>query len=107
MSSSAFREGERRLAAIAFTDIVNYSAVVHRDEKLGQRMVDRQDKVVRAVLPRFGGRVVKGTGDGFLLEFGSATSAVKALATIQTRLATDDPGGGCAVPLRASVHLGD
>jgi adenylate cyclase len=101
------REGERRLTAIAFTDIVGYSGVVHRDEKLGQRMVDRQDRVVRAVLPLFGGHVVKSTGDGFLLAFGSALSAVKALVTIQTRIATDDQATASPMTLRTSVHLGD
>ncbi len=102
-----FREGERRLAAVAFTDIVGYSGVVHRDEKLGQRMVDRQDRVVREVLPAFDGHVVKSTGDGFLLVFGSALSAVKAMVAIHTRLAIGDEAAACPVPLRTSVHLGD
>ena len=102
-SGPQFREGERRLAAVAFTDIVGYSGVVHRDERLGQKMVDRQNTVVQAVLPRFGGRIVKGTGDGFLLVFGSALSAVKAIALIQSELASGDQ----PVNLRASVHLGD
>ena len=101
------RDGERRLAAIVFTDVVGYSGVVHKNEALGQKMVDRQDAIVRAVLPRFGGRIVKGTGDGFLIEFDGPQSAVKALAAIQTRLATDPDAATVPVELRTSVHLGE
>ncbi len=103
------RQPSRRLAAIVFTDIVNYSAFVHRDERLGERLLNRQKAVVRSLYPRFGGIEIKTAGDSFLLEFGSALAAVQAVIAIQRGLAAanaearDDP----PVLLRASIHLGD
>jgi class 3 adenylate cyclase len=95
----------RALAAIVFTDIVGYSAVVHRDEALGARLLDRQRAVVRRLLPQYRGREVETAGDSFLLEFGSALAAIEAVIAIQQALASDPAQP--AVVLRASVHLGD
>jgi TolB-like protein/class 3 adenylate cyclase/Flp pilus assembly protein TadD len=99
----------RRLTAVVFTDIVGYSAVVHRDEALGALLLDRQRAVVRRFVPKYGGREVETAGDGFLLEFGSALAAVQAVIAIQQELARDNSRqpAHAAVVLRASVHLGD
>ncbi|GAC1627755.1 MAG: adenylate/guanylate cyclase domain-containing protein [Nevskia sp.] len=103
------RQPSRRLAAIVFTDIVGYSAFVHRDELLGERLLNRQKAVVRGVLPRYGGREIKTAGDSFLLEFGSALAAVQAVIAIQQRLAAENARAAPQPPvlLRASIHLGD
>ena len=95
----------RSLAAIVFTDIVGYSAIVHRNETLGAALLDRQREVVRKLLPEHGGREVETAGDSFLLEFGSAVGAVEAVLAIQKALAADPAQP--RVVLRASVHLGD
>jgi class 3 adenylate cyclase len=50
---------ERRLAAIVFTDIVNFSATVHRDEVLGQRLLNRQRAVIQRLTSAHGGRQIK------------------------------------------------
>lgn len=100
---------ERQLAAIVFTDIVDFSAFVHRDELLGERLLNRQRVVVRSLLPVYGGREIETAGDSFLLEFSSALAAVEAVVAIQQSLHEvcaghpDDP----PVVLRAGVHLGD
>lgn len=99
----------RQLAAIVFTDIVNFSAFVHRDEILGERLLLRQSAVVLETLPRFGGRAIKTAGDSFLIEFGSALAALDAVVAINQGLQAacarhpDDP----PVLLRAGIHLGD
>lgn len=102
-------QGTLRLAAVVFTDIVGYSAVVHRDPALGARLLDRQRRVVRACIPRFGGREIETAGDSFLLEFGSALAALQCVAEIQRALHEANRGAaeGERVQLRASVHLGD
>jgi TolB-like protein/class 3 adenylate cyclase/Flp pilus assembly protein TadD len=97
--------GDRRLGAIVFTDIVGYSALVHRDEALGRRLLDRQREVVRRIVPQHGGREIETAGDSFLLEFDSALAAVQAVVAIQQELARQQ--GPDRVVLRASVHLGD
>ena len=99
---------DRRLAAVVFTDIVGYSELVHRDEALGARLLDRQREVVRRIVPQHGGREVETAGDSFLLEFGSALAAVQAVVAIQQDLAAGNAREpGSRVVLRASVHLGD
>lgn len=94
---------------MVFTDVVGYSAVVHRDERLGDRVLERQRAVVRGLIPAYGGREVSTAGDSFLLQFGSTLSAVEAVIAIQQRLARDhaDQPGEAPIVLRASVHLGD
>ena len=103
------QSSDRRLAAVVFTDIVGYSAIVHQDEVLGAQLLDRQRAVVRRIVPLHGGREVETAGDSFLLEFGSALAAVQAVMAIQQTLAAEnaDKPAESRVVLRASVHLGD
>jgi adenylate cyclase len=98
-----------RLAAVVFTDIVGYSAVVHRDPALGARLLDRQREVVRSQLRAFAGREVETAGDSFLLEFESAVAALQYVATIHRQLHEVNAASadGERVVLRASIHLGD
>lgn len=99
----------RHLAAIVFTDIVNFSAIVHRDEVTGERLLNRQRVVIQRVLPRFGGREIGTAGDSSLIEFESALAAVSAVVAVQQELARENAlhPQDAAVNLRASVHLGD
>ncbi len=64
---------ERRLAAILCADVVGYSRLIGRDEAgtLGALKSLRRD-VVAPVLARHRGRLVQTSGDGTLVEFGSA-----------------------------------
>ena len=98
----------RRLAAIVFTDIVGYSALVNRDEAMGARALDLQRRIVRRLVRRFGGREIETAGDSFLLEFASPFAALRSVIAIQRELVDararpDDP----PVQLRASLHVGD
>jgi TolB-like protein/class 3 adenylate cyclase len=104
------RGGESlRLAAIVFTDIVGYSAVINRNAVLGAKLLDRQRSVVRKCVPMYGGREVETAGDSFLLEFSSALKALECVADIQRRLVqANEPFPETErVSIRASIHLGD
>lgn len=46
---------QRRLAAIMFTDMVNYSALAQRDETLALQLLEEHRQVLRAIFPRFNG----------------------------------------------------
>jgi len=64
----------------------DYSALSKRNEALGLESLEEHRRVARGLLPRHGGREVKTTGDGFLLEFPSALAAVQGAVEIQSAL---------------------
>jgi class 3 adenylate cyclase/8-oxo-dGTP pyrophosphatase MutT (NUDIX family) len=94
---------KRRLAAVMVTDIVGYSALMRKDERRAMALLAAQEGVVRSAIPRFDGDVVKGTGDGFLIEFKSALAAAECAVAIQRRMKLLRRGDD----IRISVHVGD
>jgi class 3 adenylate cyclase/TolB-like protein len=94
----------RRLAAILAADVVGFSRMMEADEAgtLACLRSARADVFEAAVSER-GGRIVKTTGDGFLVEFGSAVDAVRCAIGIQEAMAAQDTG----LAFRIGVNLGD
>jgi adenylate cyclase len=43
---------ERKLAAIMFTDMVGYSALSQRDEKLAQELLEEHRRLLRSIFPK-------------------------------------------------------
>lgn len=99
----------RRLAAIAFVDIVGYSILMARDETAThQRWMSILNEVIRPETARHRGTIVKSTGDGVLVEFPSAFDGVEWARNVQRAVHKDSADGeGAAVALRIAVHLGD
>ena len=93
---------ERRLAAIMFTDIVGYTALMGRDEAAGRRVRERHEAVVRPLVDRYHGEWVEERGDESLSTFVSALEAVSCALAIQSELA-----GDAELSLRIGIHLGD
>ncbi len=67
----------RRLAAILAADVVGYSRLMGEDEAGTARAVREHRDAARPIVAGFGGRIVKTTGDGVLLEFPSVVAAVE------------------------------
>lgn len=105
---SAARE-PRRLAAIMFTDMVAYSALCQRDERLANQLLEEHRRMVRAALAETGGHEVDTTGDGFLLEFGSALQAVQCAILLQQRQAQRNAAADEThrFNFRVGIHLGE
>lgn len=99
----------RRLAAIMFLDMVGYSAMMSKDEARALACVGELEKLLRAEIPRYGGRLVKFLGDGSMAEFPTALSSVtcsqSVLAAIEANNAWVAPENRYAV--RIGLHLGE
>jgi len=101
---------QRRLAAILAADVVGYSRLMGRDES-GRvaRLREHRKLRLEPVLARRGGRLVKLTGDGALVEFSSAVDALSAAIEFQQGMAdaNGDQSEVTAIVFRIGLHLGD
>jgi adenylate cyclase len=100
----------RRLAAIVAADVAGYSRLMGRDESgtlEALRTVRR--KIVDPAIAAHGGRLVKTTGDGLLIEFASAVDAVRCMVGLQTAMAAHNAGlpEDRRLVFRVGVNLGD
>jgi class 3 adenylate cyclase len=77
---------QRKLAAIVAADVVGYSRLVGRDESgTLARLRKNRSEQLDPVLAKYGGRLVKLTGDGALVEFASAVDALSAAIEFSKR----------------------
>ena len=101
---------ERRLAAILAADVVGYSRLMSADEEgTHLRLLAYRREVIAPKVREHRGRIVKHTGDGALVEFGSAVDAVRcALEMQRVILARNaDLPQDRRIKLRIGVNLGD
>jgi adenylate cyclase len=101
---------QRRLAAIVSADVAGYSRLMGRDESgtLAALKALRRE-VVDPPIAAHGGRIVKTTGDGLLVEFPSVVDAVQCAVDIQRGMAArnaDQPADQ-RIDFRIGVNLGD
>ena len=99
----------RKLAAILAADIVGYSRLMGRDEAGTAQALREHRAAADPLIAERGGRIVKTTGDGVLIEFGSVVGAVQCAIDLQ-RLMTERYGrisDERRMDLRIGVHLGD
>ena len=102
-------QGQRRLAAIMFTDMVASTSLAQKDEELSLRVVEDYRNLLRPIFARHGGREVKTMGDGFLVEFSSALEGTRCAYDIQ-RVAKEfniSVPSDRKVRLRVGIHVGD
>ena len=102
-------QGQRKLAAIMFTDMVGYTALSQKNETHALQLLEDHRSVVRPFFPKHNGREIKTIGDGFLVEFASALEAVRCAFNIQETIheLNLDRSDEKRFTLRIGVHLGD
>ena len=100
----------RKLAAILVTDIVGFSRLAGIDEErtLARLRALRGDLVDPAVAAH-NGRIVKGTGDGSIVEFRSVIDAARCAIEVQNGLVERNAGvpPERRIEFRVGIHVGE
>jgi TolB-like protein/class 3 adenylate cyclase len=99
----------RRLAAIVAADVAGYSRLMGLDEVGTARTLREHRKVTDALVAKHGGRIVKTTGDGVLLEFPSVVDAVEYAVAMQAVMVERNQGApeDRRMLFRIGINLGD
>ena len=101
-SWEAAQDADRVLASVLFTDVVDSTGrAAALGDRRWRRLIDRHDRVARAEIDRFHGRLIKTTGDGILATFDAPTRALRCAFALIGSL--DDAGLG----IRAAIHTGE
>ena len=95
-------KGIRMLAAIMFTDMVGYTALMQQDEERAKLLRDHHRKVMEDLVLNHQGKIIQYFGDGTLTIFGSVIEAVLCAIDIQNELKKEPK-----VNLRIGLHSGD
>jgi len=100
---------ERRLAAIVCADVAGYSRMMGADEAGTHAAFKAHRSAVYPVILNHGGRIVKNTGDGFLLEFPSIVGAIESAIAMQALMAERNSQlpADRVMQFRLGVHMGD
>jgi TolB-like protein/class 3 adenylate cyclase/tetratricopeptide (TPR) repeat protein len=106
-SQTASPFGEHQLAAIVFTDVVEYSARMARDEEGTLTAVEADFKRLRQLCARYRGTVHNTMGDGMLMSFPSATQAVVFALRVQQEFAARSRANPDALRHRIGIHIGE
>jgi class 3 adenylate cyclase len=95
-------EPDRVLATVLFTDIVDSTAQAARlGDKAWKALLDQHDSLIVRQVARYGGRIVKTTGDGVLATFDGPARAVRCARAIS------EGARGLGIEVRAGVHTGE
>jgi len=95
-------EPYHRLAAIMFTDIVGYSALMQESENDALRILEKNRNLQKTLIELYHGKYLKEIGDGILACFDSASDAVRCASELQ-RVAKEDTD----LKLHIGIHLGE
>ena len=92
---------KRRLAAIVFTDIEGYTALMQKDEKSSVTLRAIHREIFESTTPEYKGQIVQYFGDGTLSVFSSSVEAVHCSIQLQRKLIA------AGIPVRIGIHVGD
>src|SRR4249920_1176293 len=97
----------RRLAAILCADVAGYSRMMGADEAGTHAAFKAHRAAIFPIILNHGGRIVKNTGDGFLLEFPSVVGAIESAVAMQALMAerNDHLPADRVMRFRMGVHM--
>ena len=101
--------GTRKLAAIMFTDVRDFSKKMSENEIAAMELLKVHDGLVRDVVLKFGGTIIKSLGDSFMVDFSSAVNAVRCAIEAQEQFWNYNQGKSefDKIQIRVGIHLGD
>jgi len=93
----------RSLGVIFLADVVGYSKMMAEDETRALNLIrEFQKEIIRPTLAKFNGNMIKSLGDGWLIEFKSASESVD--CALEWLKLSKKQG---KLDLRVGIHLGD
>jgi TolB-like protein/class 3 adenylate cyclase/Flp pilus assembly protein TadD len=92
---------DRRLAAIMFTDIVGYTALMGKDEHKAFQLLHNNRRIHKPLIKKYRGEWLKEMGDGILASFKSSSDAVRCATEIQNTAKNE------GIDLRIGIHEGE
>src|SRR6476646_5237876 len=93
-------------ATILFSDLVNSTELLQRvGDDAAQRVFEAHHRLLRDAVAAHGGAEVKWTGDGLMVAFDSATSAVRCAIAMQQ--AARRPAAGERLQIRVGLQVGE
>ena len=92
----------RQLAAIMFTDIVGYTALMGNDEQKAFTILTKNRQLQKPIIEEFKGRWIKELGDGVMASFNTVSDAVNAAIKIQ-----ESCNAAKLFQLRIGIHQGE
>src|SRR6185312_3901648 len=101
---------QRRLTAIVAADVAGYSRLTGADEEgTIARLRSLRREVVDPAVTAHGGRIVKTTGDGVLIEFASVVDAVRCAVIVQQAIVGRNSSADAdkCIKFRLGVDLGE
>jgi len=93
---------QRKLAAIMFTDIVGYTALMSKDEQHAHQIIHKSREILKQLIEQYNGEWLQAVGDATLSSFASVVDSVNCALEIQRTL-RDEP----ELSLRIGIHIGD
>jgi class 3 adenylate cyclase/TolB-like protein len=95
-------ESIHQLAAILFSDIVGYTAIMSKDVEFGLELLRKNREIQKPTIEKYNGKFLKEMGDGILAQFNSAIDAIHCALEIQKKARTE-----MNAKIRIGIHLGD
>ena len=101
---------QRRLAAVVSADVAGYSSLMGQNESVTLAALKaHRRELIDPKIAEYGGRIVKTTGDGLLLEFPSVVDAVRCVVDVQRGMAKRNVGvpPERRIEFRVGINIGD
>jgi class 3 adenylate cyclase len=92
----------KKLKAIVFADVVNFTDISSIDEQKALDLIDKLNTIAKPITVKYNGEWLKELGDGFLISFDSSLEAVRCSIEIQKSIVDIDD-----LKIRIGIHQGD